>query len=113
MSNERIKWAARFTTVAAVIILIIVFAFITDPVWFMLPIIFSVIVTGAAWLLPELSGLIVIGSVVALVNIFPMNYDIEYKIALIAPWVVFLVGGALYLVTVWRAYRIRKWAHKL
>jgi len=109
MPNERIKWAARFTTLAAVIILIIVFAFITRPAWGLLPLILSAFFAAIAWLLPELGGpIIVIGSIAALIIISPMTYDIEYRIALVAPWVIFLGGGVLHLVTAWRAYRIKK-----
>ena len=110
MTNGRIKWAARFTTLAAVILLIIVFVFLTRPVWFLLPLILPVLFVGIVWLLPvpELGAVIVIGSIVALVNIVPMNYDIGYRIALVAPWVIFLAGGVLYLIIAWRAYKIKK-----
>ena len=111
MTDRRIKWAARFTTLAAVIILIMVFVFVTRPVWFIFPLIMTALVVGIAWLLPVpevLGAVIVIGSIAALINIVPMNYDIEYRIALVAPWVILLAGGVLYLIIAWRSYRIKK-----
>ena len=110
MTDGRIKWAARFTTLTAVIILFIVFVFITRPVWFFLPLILPMFVVGILWLLPvpELGAVIVIGSIAALVNIVPMNYDIEYRIALVSPWLIFLAGGVLYLIIAWRSFKIKK-----
>ena len=111
MSIERIKWAARLITLSAVIILIIVFVFITRPVWSLFPIILSALIVAMAWALPvpEVFGsVIVIGSIAALINIFPMHYDVGYKIALVVPYIVFLAGGILYLLMAWRAHKIRK-----
>jgi len=111
MTDGRIKWAARLISLAAVIILGMVFALITDPVWFLFPLIFTALVVGFAWVLPvpEVFGpVMVIGSIAALINIVPMHYDIGYRIALVAPWIILLAGGVLYIILAWKSYRTKK-----
>ena len=109
--GERIKWAARLTTLAAGVILVIVFTFISRPVWFLLPLILPILVAIIAWLLPEvgdvIGAIIVIGSTAALINIVPMNYDFGVKVALVAPWVIFLIGGIFHILTAFKRRKIK------
>ncbi len=104
--NVRIRWVARILTIVSVIAFVIAFTYITQPTWFLGVLIPVVLLTGTAWIWPLPSGvLMILASVIALINIMPMNYDIDAKMALVVPWLILLAGGILYLIAAWMQKR--------
>jgi len=98
----RIRWVARILTLISVTTFIIAFTCITRPVWFLLVVIPVVLLTGVAWVWSVPGGVLtILASIIALVNIVPMHYDIDAKMALVVPWLIFLAAGVLYLIAAW------------
>jgi hypothetical protein len=97
-----LRWAARILSLISLAAFIIAFSCITRPTWFLLILIPVIPLAAVAWFWSVPGGVIMIaGSIVALVNIVPMSYDIGVKMALVVPWIIFLVAGVLYLISAW------------
>ncbi len=101
-ASARLRWAARILSLVSLAAFIITFSCITSPAWFLLVLVPVIFLAAAAWFWSIPGGVIIIaGSVIALVNIVPMNYDTFYLMALVVPWIIFGVAGILYLVSGW------------
>jgi hypothetical protein len=101
-ASARLRWAARILSLVSLAGFIITFSCLTRPAWFLLVLIPVIILTAAAWFWSVSGGVIMIaGSIIALVNILPMNYDTFYLMALVVPWIIFGVAGILYLISGW------------
>jgi hypothetical protein len=96
------RWAARILSLISLAAFIIAFSCVTRPAWFLLVIVPVIPLVAAAWFWSVPGGVImIVGSVIALVNIVPMSYDLDAKLALVVPWIIFLAAGILYLVSAW------------
>ncbi len=98
----RLRWAARILSLVSLAAFIIAFSCVTRPAWFLLVLVPVILLAAVAWFWSVLGGVLMIaGSVIALVNILPMNYDTFYLMALVVPWIIFGVAGILYLISGW------------
>jgi hypothetical protein len=98
----RLRWTARILSLVSLAGFIITFSCITRPAWLLLVLIPVILLTAAAWFWSVSGGVImIVGSIIALVNILPMNYDTFYLMALVVPWIIFGVAGILYLISGW------------
>jgi len=101
-TGVRIRWAARILSLVSLATFAITFTSIIRPVWFLAVVIPVVPLAGAAWFWSVPGGvLMIVGSIIALVTIVPMHYDIDVEMALVVPWLIFLAAGVLYLISAW------------
>jgi hypothetical protein len=102
----RVRWVARILSLVSLAGFAIAFTWITRPVWFLAVVIPVVPLAAIAWFWSVPGGvLLILGSIIALVTIVPMHCDFDVKMARVVPWIIFLVAGVLYLISVWMKKR--------
>ena len=105
--DRRMRWTARITTVATIVISIIVVTVIYPRymTWVSMSILAS-IVAGIAWAWPAIGGMLIALFCFRLIPVIA-NCPDEIKTISLVLYVMFLVGGVLHLVTAFSKQRAR------
>ena len=107
ISGKQLRWAARITAFAPIVINVIIYTLIY-PSPFVLGAVPGLITAGVAWFWPAPGGfLMLLLTVPGFYALFESNYDFQLKLPAYILCLIFIAGGFLHLIIPWRERRRR------
>jgi len=107
ISDKQLRWAARITAFAPIVITVIIYTLIY-PSPFVLGAVPGLITAGIAWFWPAPGGfLMLLLTVPGFYALFESNYDFQLKLPAYILCLIFIASGFLHLIIAWRARRPR------
>ena len=107
ISDKQLRWAARITAFAPIVITVIIYTLIY-PSPFVLGAVPGLITAGIAWFWPAPGGfLMLLLTVPGFYALFESNYDFSLKLPAYILCFIFIVSGVLHLIIAWRQRMLR------
>jgi len=108
ISDKQLRWAARITAFAPIVITAIIYTLIY-PSPFVFGAIPGLITAGIAWFWPTPGGfLMLLLTIPGFYNLFESNYDFQLKLPAYILCLIFIASGFLHLIIAWRRRKMTR-----